>query len=250
MKSNMMATTLTAESYRVILQSTRSTQYFNYIQTRWASSQGQLSVIRVPVPLAEKLKREKQKRTKIERELLVQRSQRGDQSTPIISCRRKQYNHYLGQSYNKFKEVPLASKGWGHRKSVGDYFTINSYGGNPAFRDLQEGHKADFESLGLDSDIQSQLNKLGFQTPTNVQTLAIPHVLEGKNTLITAETGNGKTLAFIAPMLQQIRQRMKPFGSALPFNSPFGLVIAPGRELAEQIQVSTVLSSWVSDARG
>lgn len=69
------------------------------------------------------------------------------------------------------------------------------------------------------------------------QSLAIPHVLEGKNTLICAETGNGKTLAFIGPMLQQIKER-NAILSELPMNSPLGLVIAPGKELATQIHVS------------
>lgn len=71
-----------------------------------------------------------------------------------------------------------------------------------------------------------------------LQTLAIPQVLEGNNTLIAAETGNGKTLAFVAPMLQQIAQRKKAFRDNYPMNSPLGLIVVPGRELAEQIQVS------------
>ena len=69
------------------------------------------------------------------------------------------------------------------------------------------------------------------------QSLAIPHVLEGRNTLVSAETGNGKTLAFIGPMLQQIKERNAVF-SELPMNSPLGLVIVPGKELATQIHVS------------
>lgn len=69
------------------------------------------------------------------------------------------------------------------------------------------------------------------------QSLAIPHVLDRKNTLITAETGNGKTLAFIAPMLQQIAE-IKKVQSDPPMNSPRGLVIVPSKELATQIYVS------------
>lgn len=72
----------------------------------------------------------------------------------------------------------------------------------------------------------------------SLQSLAIPHVLDGKNTLITSETGNGKTLSYIAPMLQQIAERKK-VQPELPMNSPMGLVIVPGKELAAQIQVSS-----------
>lgn len=221
------------EAYRFVLHTTKLLQN-SYRAQRWVSSLDQFPVIRVPVALSEKLKREKIKVKRKERELIVDKSRRGDQSTPIISCKRKEYNHYLGQTYDKFAVVPLASKGWGHRKSSGDYFTINTSNGNPAFQELEDSHE-DFVSLGLDKEMQSQLNKLGFEKPTNIQSLAIPHLLEGKNALIAAETGNGKTLAFITPMLQQIRQRMKIFGTNLPMNSPLGLVIVPGRELAEQI---------------
>ena len=69
------------------------------------------------------------------------------------------------------------------------------------------------------------------------QALAIPHVLKGKNTLITAETGNGKTLAFLAPMIQQIAQKVRGMKD-FPMNTPLGLIIVPGRELARQIYVS------------
>jgi hypothetical protein len=44
-----------------------------------------------------------------------------------ISCKRTEYNLYEGQTYDKFESIPLASKGWHHRKSRGDYFTIQKY---------------------------------------------------------------------------------------------------------------------------
>ncbi|XP_071542618.1 probable ATP-dependent RNA helicase DDX28 [Panulirus ornatus] len=220
----------------IISRFSKHLQCFHRTQIRWTSTQAQLPVISIPVTVAAKLERQKQMKKKQEWELQRKQSYMGDKSTLMISCKRKEFNHYRGQTYNKFTEVPLASKGWRHRKSAGDYFTINSYSGNPAFKQFQEGHELEFESLGLDRDILSQIYDLGFQEPTAIQALAIPHVLEGKNTLIAAETGNGKTLAFIAPMLQQIYQRMKETGSDLPVNSPLGLVIVPGRELADQIQ--------------
>ena len=47
----------------------------------------------------------------------------------IISCHRPEYNHYKGQTYSDFNPSYLASHGWKHRKSVGDYFTINGIRG-------------------------------------------------------------------------------------------------------------------------
>lgn len=207
-------------------------QLFYMLQTR-CMSQAQFPVITIPVALQERRKREKLKENKNKRALQIHQSRKGNHNIPIISCRRKELNHYLGQSYNKFAEVPLASNGWLHKKAAGDFFTINGHGPNPAFADC-DNEDEDFTSLGLEKNLVAQLNKMGFERPTNIQSLAIPHVLDGKNTLITAETGNGKTLAFIAPMLQQIAEKKK-VQSELPMNSPRGLVMVPGKELAAQI---------------
>jgi hypothetical protein len=45
----------------------------------------------------------------------------------LISCKRSEFNLYEGQTYDKFESIPLASKGWHHRKSRGDFFTIQKY---------------------------------------------------------------------------------------------------------------------------
>ncbi|KAK7080640.1 hypothetical protein SK128_003346 [Halocaridina rubra] len=164
----------------------------------------------------------------------VNKSRKGKINEVVISCKRKEFNHHVGQSYSKFKEIPLASKGWHHKKSVGDHFVINAFGKNPAFSSVSGVDEHSFDSLGLRKEILTQITKVGFLKPTNIQLLAIPHVLDGKNALITAETGNGKTLTFVAPMLQQIAKYKTSF-NLLPFNSPLGLIIVPGRELAEQI---------------
>lgn len=67
------------------------------------------------------------------------------------------------------------------------------------------------------------------------QILAIPHFLRGSNTMIAAETGNGKTLAFLAPLVHQLMKSKSIDEHAL--NSPRALIIVPGRELAIQIRV-------------
>lgn len=45
----------------------------------------------------------------------------------VIKCKRTEFNHYKNQKYDKLKPIPLASKGWKHRKSKGDFFTIKIY---------------------------------------------------------------------------------------------------------------------------
>lgn len=69
----------------------------------------------------------------------------------------------------------------------------------------------------------------------NIKEKAIPQILSGKNCLLAAETGCGKTLAFLLPIIEQILQwkkEMKP-----EYNAPFVLIITPSRELTDQIRV-------------
>jgi len=83
-----------------------------------------------------------------------------------------------------------------------------------------------FKDLGLQSSLTAKCESLGFVTPTPIQEQAIPLVLDGKDVIATAETGTGKTAAFLLPILQRLEQSGKK-GSTV-------LVLAPTRELANQ----------------
>lgn len=80
-----------------------------------------------------------------------------------------------------------------------------------------------------------KLQELGFVKLLEIQERAIPNILEGQNTVLAAETGCGKTLAYLVPLIDQILN-WKPLLQR-PFNSPLGLIITPNRELAVQIGV-------------
>jgi superfamily II DNA/RNA helicase len=84
---------------------------------------------------------------------------------------------------------------------------------------------ANFSDFQLSPPLSDVLIKIGYKTPTPVQAQAIPLILEGKDVLATAQTGTGKTAAFVLPLLSKIlageRKRV--------------LIVAPTRELAEQI---------------
>jgi ATP-dependent RNA helicase DeaD len=86
-----------------------------------------------------------------------------------------------------------------------------------------------FQDIQLSPWLMQSLNKLGFNTPTPIQAQTIPLALQKKDILGSAQTGTGKTLAFTLPLLHHIS------------NNPMdmGLIIAPTRELAQQI-VATV----------
>ncbi|MGE0405438.1 MAG: DEAD/DEAH box helicase [Candidatus Korobacteraceae bacterium] len=84
-----------------------------------------------------------------------------------------------------------------------------------------------FSELPISPALQQRLSAAGFSTATPVQAAAIPPALEGKDVLATAQTGTGKTLAFLIPMMEQLAKNNLPGISAL--------VLVPTRELAMQV---------------
>jgi ATP-dependent RNA helicase RhlE len=91
----------------------------------------------------------------------------------------------------------------------------------------QESKMQSFSELPISTYIKERLSGARFSTPTPVQAAAIPHALEGKDVLATAQTGTGKTLAFLIPVLEKLLRRTSPGISAL--------VLVPTRELAMQV---------------
>ena len=88
----------------------------------------------------------------------------------------------------------------------------------------------DFEQFNLDSRLLRGIKAAGYTTPTPIQEQAIPIVLSGRDVLGLAQTGTGKTAAFMLPILQRLtRGKLRKIRV---------LVVAPTRELAEQIHVS------------
>ncbi|HUQ49981.1 MAG TPA: DEAD/DEAH box helicase [Terriglobales bacterium] len=84
-----------------------------------------------------------------------------------------------------------------------------------------------FTEMPLSAYVQDRLVKCEFLVPTPVQEAAIPHALTGKDVLATAQTGTGKTLAFVLPIME--RMLLKP-GKGVE-----ALVLVPTRELAMQV---------------
>ena len=82
--------------------------------------------------------------------------------------------------------------------------------------------------MPLSAGLQQKLAVAQFTTCTPVQEMAIPHALEGKDVLATAQTGTGKTLAFLLPMMEKLIAMHVPGVRAL--------ILVPTRELAMQVQ--------------
>jgi ATP-dependent RNA helicase RhlE len=90
-----------------------------------------------------------------------------------------------------------------------------------------------FESLGLSADLLQTVAEEGYEQPTPVQAAAIPLVLAGRDVLAAAQTGTGKTAAFVLPILDRLRHHAST--SFSPARHPVRvLVLVPTRELAMQ----------------
>lgn len=90
-----------------------------------------------------------------------------------------------------------------------------------------------FSSLGLAPALVSRLDSLGYQEPTPVQTAAIPQALDGVDLMVSAQTGSGKTAAFMLPTLHRLLHQ------SAPQNGVAVLVLTPTRELAQQVGQAT-----------
>src|SRR5580692_1438190 len=87
-----------------------------------------------------------------------------------------------------------------------------------------------FTDLGLKPELVRAVADKGYATPTPIQREAIPAVLAGRDVLAGAQTGTGKTAAFVLPILQNL--------AAHAGRAPRALVLTPTRELAAQVAES------------
>ena len=88
-----------------------------------------------------------------------------------------------------------------------------------------------FGTLGLSPKILEAVREAGYTTPTPIQAAAVPHVLGGHDLIGIAQTGTGKTAAFVLPLLERL-------SGTQASRNPRVLIVAPTRELAAQIDES------------
>lgn len=89
-----------------------------------------------------------------------------------------------------------------------------------------------FEELNLNKRVLDAITAIGYTSPTPIQEQAIPVALEGRDVMGLAQTGTGKTAAFVLPILERLMTG--------PLGPVRALIIAPTRELAQQIHEATV----------
>src|SRR5437899_9764304 len=84
-----------------------------------------------------------------------------------------------------------------------------------------------FSSLALNADVLAAVERAGYSEPTPIQAALIPEALSGRDVIGQAQTGTGKTAAFLLPFFSRWRDRNEP--------GPLALVLAPTRELVVQV---------------
>ncbi|XP_068908021.1 probable ATP-dependent RNA helicase DDX28 [Tenebrio molitor] len=142
----------------------------------------------------------------------------------IISCKHSHLNHYANMEYHNLDAIGLASKGWNHSKSKGDSFTINPVHAN------YEEEMIPFNQLNIDSNLIKALSKRNIKGATTYQANAFPLITQDKHLMFAAETGCGKTISYLVPIIQQL------IGTKVEeMNTPRALILVPNRELAYQV---------------
>ena len=87
-----------------------------------------------------------------------------------------------------------------------------------------------FNQIGLKKELEEGLEMMGFETTTPIQEKVIPLILEGKDVIACAQTGTGKTAAFVLPILSLLSEQKNN-------SSVKAIIITPTRELAKQIDM-------------
>ena len=104
-----------------------------------------------------------------------------------------------------------------------------------------------FEQVGLHESLLKGIEQLGYTQPTPVQAALVPAALGGGDWIVASQTGSGKTMAFLLPIMQKIFVAQQA-GKTNPANAPLAVVLCPTRELAQQVASDAI--NLVKGTRG
>jgi len=109
----------------------------------------------------------------------------------------------------------------------------------------------DFESSGLNEILLMNIKRSKFTTPTPVQKYSCPIVLDGRDLMACAQTGSGKTAAFLLPSIHNLLKKVQPsvLSGRSPVFTPSCLILAPTRELAQQTHLQAQRFLYLSGMR-
>lgn len=156
----------------------------------------------------------------------------------LIQSRNPELNQSAGYVLGRFEQPVLCSRGWRHHKSFGDQFTINNVREVAPFvlenRDEDVEQKT-FKHLPICRELVEVLHSINITRPTTVQLQTIPKVMRGHNVLCAAETGSGKTLSYLLPVVHRLQARKASELHAGDRHKIGSVILVPSRELAEQV---------------
>ncbi|KAM8876621.1 putative ATP-dependent RNA helicase DDX28 [Synchiropus picturatus] len=190
-----------------------------------AASSQEPPLIRVPRFLQKRAENVKQTRSKIKIPTVKP-------GKLLIQSKNPERNQSAAYTLGKFEEALLCSKGWKHKKSFGDYFTINNTKSvAPFVPEHEDGKLKTFEKLDICKELVGVLDRINISHPTTVQLQTIPKIMKGHNVLCAAETGSGKTLSYLLPIVHKLQTARHQEGEG----RIRAVVMVPSRELAQQV---------------
>ncbi|KAM9860731.1 putative ATP-dependent RNA helicase DDX28 [Aulostomus maculatus] len=209
--------------------------YGSVIQTRFSQTvpPSETVIIRVPRYLEKRVESIKETRGKNK----VRTSKAGKL---LIQSKNPDLNQSAGHILGKLEPTTLCSKGWKHNKSFGDYFSINNTMSVAPYvtenlKNPEQKTLATFHNLKICEKLVETLDKINITHPTTVQLQTIPKVMKGHNVLCAAETGSGKTLSYLLPIIHKLQAYDALDMYSQSEQKVCTLVIVPSRELAQQV---------------
>lgn len=153
---------------------------------------------------------------------------------PALDHSEIQYDHFEKNFYNVHKEISNLSKEQVEelRQTLGIKVS-GAAAPNPI---------TSFGHFGFDDALIKSIRKNEYTQPTPIQAQAVPAALSGRDLIGIAKTGSGKTAAFIWPMLVHIMDQKE----LKPGDGPIGLILAPTRELSQQVLTSFLFFSIIA----
>uniref|UniRef100_A0A7G3ARE7 Probable ATP-dependent RNA helicase DDX23 n=1 Tax=Lutzomyia longipalpis TaxID=7200 RepID=A0A7G3ARE7_LUTLO len=181
------------------------------------------------------IKEQKRKQSKFYGDLLEKRrteAEKEQEKVRLKKVKRKEEKQKWDDRHWSEKEIDeMTERDW---RIFREDYNITIKGGkipNP-FRTWKES--------GFQKEILDIVEKVGYKEPTPIQRQAIPIGLQNRDIIGVAETGSGKTLAFLIPLLAWIQSLPKIERLEDADQGPYAIILAPTRELAQQIEEETV----------
>ncbi|CAF1260295.1 unnamed protein product [Rotaria sp. Silwood1] len=153
-------------------------------------------------------------------------------ASPLLSYREKDENNRYDERHWSEKNLEeMTERDW---RIFKEDYDITTKGGNIP-HPIRSWNEA-----GLQKDILDVIKTCGYKEPTPIQRQAIPIGLQNRDVIGIAETGSGKTAAFLIPLLSWIRSLPTADRSLDADNGPYALILAPTRELVQQIEKEAI----------